>query len=101
VPTDETRFTKADVEAVLQRIRPALALDGGDVRLISIVGNDVCLELLGSCRTCTSGPMTLRYGIEVEMALCLPGFGRILTPVPVQAETALPTVLPGRAEGAG
>jgi Fe-S cluster biogenesis protein NfuA len=70
-------ITKDQVEAVLDTIRPALALDGGNVRLVEIDGNDIQLQLLGACSTCSSGPMTLRHGIEAELRRRLPSLGRI------------------------
>jgi len=67
VPTADMSLQLRDVEAVLNTIRPALRLDGGNVRLLGIEGQDVRLEMLGSCRTCSSLPMTKRYGIEVAL----------------------------------
>jgi Fe-S cluster biogenesis protein NfuA len=78
VPTVSPAFTVEDVEAVLERIRPALLLDKGNVRLVAVEGSDVRLELTGSCRSCSSAPMTMRYGIEAELRRCLDGFGKVL-----------------------
>ncbi len=51
--------------AVLEKIRPYLNIDGGDIELVKI---DECgiveLKLLGACKTCPLKPMTLRAGIE-------------------------------------
>lgn len=52
------------VEAALDRIRPALQMDGGNVELVSIDGYSVRVRLTGHCVGCPSAQMTLQYGIE-------------------------------------
>jgi len=53
------------VEEALQKIRPFLEADGGDVRLIDITdGMIVRLELLGACNSCPMSSMTLKAGVE-------------------------------------
>ncbi len=54
----------AEVERVLARIKPLLAQDGGDVRLIAVEEDDVILAWSGACRSCASQADTLRAGIE-------------------------------------
>jgi Fe-S cluster biogenesis protein NfuA len=56
---------KERVEKSLEGIRPALQLDGGDVRLVE-VGEDgvVKVELQGACHGCPMAAMTLQMGIE-------------------------------------
>jgi Fe-S cluster biogenesis protein NfuA len=53
------------VEASLQKVRPALQADGGDVELVD-VGDDgiVKLRLTGACKGCPMSQMTLKMGIE-------------------------------------
>ena len=52
------------VEQVINRIRPAVQMDGGDIELVEIVGGVVRLRLVGSCQGCPSSMMTLKAGIE-------------------------------------
>ncbi len=52
------------VEQVINRIRPAVQMDGGDIELVDIVGGVVKLRLVGSCAGCPSSTMTLKAGIE-------------------------------------
>jgi len=54
----------AEIERVLARIKPMLAQDGGDVRLVAVEGDDVVLAWSGACRSCASQADTLRAGIE-------------------------------------
>ena len=53
------------VEDVLNRIKPSLQADGGDVELI-VVGEDgvIKVRLMGACGSCPMSQMTLKMGIE-------------------------------------
>jgi Fe-S cluster biogenesis protein NfuA len=52
------------VEEALDLIRPAIQMDGGDIRLESVVGGTVTVQLLGVCETCPISPVTLKQGVE-------------------------------------
>lgn len=52
------------VEQVINRIRPAVQMDGGDIELIDVTDGIVKLRLVGSCHGCPSSMMTLKAGIE-------------------------------------
>lgn len=52
------------VEEALNKIRPALQRDGGDVELIDIEGDVVKIRLTGACGGCPMSQMTLKMGIE-------------------------------------
>jgi len=52
------------VEAALEKIRPALQADGGDVELVDVNEGVVSLRLTGACGGCPMATMTLRQGIE-------------------------------------
>ena len=55
---------KEKVEMALNRIRPALQADGGDVELVGIEGGIVKVRLTGACGGCPMSQMTLKMGIE-------------------------------------
>ena len=56
---------KEKVQAVLDKIRPALQRDGGDVELVSVDDKGVVtVRLQGACAGCPMSQMTLRNGIE-------------------------------------
>ena len=55
---------KEKVEAALDRIRPALQADGGDVELVEVNEGVVKVRLTGACGGCPMATMTLRNGIE-------------------------------------
>ncbi len=52
------------VEEVLDKIRPMLMADGGDVELVDIKDGIVSVKLTGACGACPSSTMTLKMGIE-------------------------------------
>jgi Fe-S cluster biogenesis protein NfuA len=67
----ESTITEADSELVKQikelidtRVRPAVAMDGGDIVFRGFEEGIVRLELHGSCSGCPSSTMTLKSGIE-------------------------------------
>ena len=53
------------VEDVLNKIKPSLQADGGDVELVE-VGEDgiIKVRLTGACGSCPMSQMTLKMGIE-------------------------------------
>ncbi len=61
-----------EVEEVLEKIRPALAADHGDIRLVKVENNDVYLELLGECSTCPVPDITMKDVIIVMIKQMLP-----------------------------
>jgi len=53
------------LEAVLDKIRPAIQADGGDVELINIREDKVVeVRLKGACNGCPMATLTLKAGIE-------------------------------------
>jgi len=52
------------VEEVLNKIRPALKADGGDVELVDVKDGIVSVKLTGHCAGCPMSTMTLKNGIE-------------------------------------
>ena len=52
------------VKAVLDKIRPMLQADGGDVELIDVEDGVVKVRLQGACSGCPMSQMTLKNGIE-------------------------------------
>ena len=52
------------VEAVLDKIRPSLIADGGNVELVEVNDGVVKLKLTGACAGCPLSTMTLKNGIE-------------------------------------
>jgi len=64
---------KEKVENALEKVRPSLQADGGDVKLID-VGDDgvVKVSLQGACAGCPMSQMTLKMGIEKVLKQNIP-----------------------------
>ncbi len=52
------------VEEAIQKIRPQLQMDGGDIELVSVEGKIVKVQLKGACSGCPGATMTLKMGVE-------------------------------------
>ncbi len=52
------------VEEAINRIRPMLQADGGDVELVDVKEGIVTVRLQGACAGCPMSQMTLKNGIE-------------------------------------
>ncbi len=53
------------IEKVLDKIRPAIQADGGDVELINVREDNVVeVRLKGACNGCPMATLTLKAGIE-------------------------------------
>ncbi len=65
---EETEFTddvSIRIEEVLnEKIRPAVAMDGGDIRLKSFKDGVAEVMLKGACAGCPSSTITLKHGVE-------------------------------------
>ena len=67
----------SDVEAKIREIldneiRPAVAMDGGDITFEKFENGVVYLYLQGSCAGCPSSSMTLKMGIETRLREAIP-----------------------------
>ncbi len=62
----------AEVEAVLDDLRPLLAADGGGVHLVRAGETAVVLRFVGACRSCSALGSTLAAGVEPELRRRLP-----------------------------
>lgn len=60
--TQEAKYD--EVLEVLDKLRPFLQRDGGDVELVDVEEGIVKLKLLGACGSCPSSTITLKAGIE-------------------------------------
>ncbi|MDI3257419.1 MAG: NifU family protein [Kyrpidia sp.] len=60
------------VEEALDRIRPGLQFDGGDVELVDVEDGVVTLHLVGACGGCPMSTMTLKMGIERAIKAAVP-----------------------------
>jgi len=63
--TLETISLREKVQDAINRIRPNLQADGGDVALVDVTDDGVVkVQLQGACRGCPMSQMTLKMGIQ-------------------------------------
>ncbi len=60
------------VEKALDKIRPALEADGGNIELIEVVDGVVKVKLTGACGSCPMSQMTLKMGVEKALKQQVP-----------------------------
>jgi len=71
-------LTPEAIEVSLERLRIFLAIDGGDVELVSVSDTGIVkVRLLGSCAACPMSSMTLRAGIERSLMIQHPEVRRV------------------------
>lgn len=62
------------IERVLETVRPAIRMDGGDVEFVDYDEDEgvVQLRLMGHCVGCAASMMTLKQGIESRLKASVP-----------------------------
>jgi len=60
------------VQKALEKIRPMLQADGGDVELVDVEDGIVRLRLQGACAGCPGAQMTLKMGVERQLKQDIP-----------------------------
>jgi Fe-S cluster biogenesis protein NfuA len=66
------------VEEALNKVRPSLQADGGDVQLVDVDDEGVVkLRLQGACAGCPMSQMTLKMGIEKILKQNVPEVNRV------------------------
>ena len=69
---------KERVQAALDKIRPALQADGGDVELVEVTDDGVVkVALQGACRGCPMSQLTLANGVERVIKQEIPEVQRV------------------------
>jgi len=71
---------KEQVQTALEKIRPSLQADGGDVVLIAVdEDGTVKVKLTGACGGCPMATMTLKQGIERLLKQEVPGVKEVVS----------------------
>lgn len=55
---------KEEVEKAIERVRPYLQADGGDIELVEVKDGIVKVKLLGACKGCPMAQLTIQQGVE-------------------------------------
>ena len=70
---------KEKIEQALNKIRPALRADGGDVEFVGVEDGVVKVRLTGACGGCPMSQMTLKMGVERVLKQEIPEVKRVET----------------------
>lgn len=57
------------VMQVINKVRPMLINDGGDIKLLSIKEEKIFVQLIGACNGCSASDQTLKFGIEKQLRI--------------------------------
>ena len=69
---------RKEVEAAIEKIRPNLQADGGDLELVDVTKDGIVkVRLVGACAGCPMSTMTLTFGIERELKKQVPGVKKV------------------------
>ncbi len=69
---DQKKIVKQIQSLLDEKIKPAVAQDGGDITFVRLKNNIVYLELRGACAGCPSSTLTLKSGIENMLKYYIP-----------------------------
>jgi Fe-S cluster biogenesis protein NfuA len=76
---DLARRLRPQVEAVLDRLRPGLVADGGNVELVGVdEGGAVSVLFQGACASCPAQLATLRFAIEAALRREIPAVSQVV-----------------------
>lgn len=76
-----TKPLMQQVSVEIDRIRPLLQADGGDIELVSVdeATGQVSVRLQGACRGCPGAAMTLKMGVERILRDKVPGVKELVS----------------------
>ncbi len=66
------------VAAIIERVRPFIQNDGGDIELLEVIDNKAKVRLSGNCVGCPSASMTLYMGLEQALKDEIPEFEELV-----------------------
>ena len=69
---------KKILKIIEEEVRPAVAMDGGDIVFKGYEDGVVYLHMLGACSGCPSSSMTLKMGIEARLKEEVPEVKEVL-----------------------
>ena len=67
IPFDNEELFEAITNIIDSRIKPSLAKDGGDIKLLKVESPKVFIQLQGACIGCPSSATTLKYIVEKDI----------------------------------
>jgi len=71
---------KEEVQKAIDKVRPGLQADGGDVELVDVSADGVVkVRLTGACHGCPMAQMTLKMGIEKIIKQQVPSIKEVVS----------------------
>ncbi len=71
---------KEEVQKAIDKVRPSLQADGGDVELVDVTADGVVkVKLTGACHGCPMAQMTLKMGIEKIIKQQVPSIKEVIS----------------------
>jgi Fe-S cluster biogenesis protein NfuA len=67
------------VQQVIEKIRPLLQRDGGDIELVDVADGIVKVRLQGACGSCPMSAMTLKMGVEKQLKQEIPEIKEVVS----------------------
>ncbi len=71
---------REQIEAILEQIRPALRMDGGNIEFVGFdqTTGAVRVRMQGACRGCPMSQITLKMGVEMALCDAVPGVKEVI-----------------------
>ncbi len=80
--TETTRELDTDklvlIKSALDKVRPVIQRDGGDVEFVSVQDNILYVRLVGACVGCPASMYTLKLGIEQAVKEVMPDIKEVI-----------------------
>ncbi len=75
--TEKPVMSEESVRSEIERIRPLLQADGGDIEFVALEGQVVKVRLKGSCSGCAFASLTLQFSVERTLKQAFPELERV------------------------
>lgn len=70
--SEDLELNEENLRAEIEKIRPYLQQDGGDIELKGLDGKVAEVSLKGACAGCAFATMTLQYSVEKNLKKAFP-----------------------------
>jgi Fe-S cluster biogenesis protein NfuA len=77
VRPEEADF-ETKVKRVLEKLRPFLQMDGGDIELVAVEDKNAIVRLHGACQSCSASTYTMSMGVDSSLRREIPDFGELI-----------------------
>jgi Fe-S cluster biogenesis protein NfuA len=74
---EKLAYTDDNVKAEIEKVRPVLQRDGGDIQFVALDGNTVQVRLQGACSGCAMATLTLQWTVERNLKAVFPQIEKV------------------------